>query len=165
MSGERIRSLNRHPEHYVLAVYEGPDLSTVDRPPPVIPALPEHLRARSDDLGTGAVQLRGATISAEHAHPGDTISVEIYLQCVRPPSQDHQVRLRARLQDSDWNHSEAHDPTDGALPASEWQPGQIVVDRADFVLPADAPVGQYTLEMDLVGAGGPRQELGRVRVE
>lgn len=166
MSGDRIRALNEHRQHHVLAVYDGPDLSTVRRPSPVIGALPEHVRQRRDEsLGGGAVELLGATIAAEHAHPGDTIAVELFFRCARAMTQDHQVRLRVRLRDGDWSHAEAHDPADAALPTSEWQPGEIVVDRAELALPADAPAGRHILEVDLAGAGGPRRELGSIRVE
>jgi hypothetical protein len=166
MTGDRIRALNAHRQHHVLAVYDGPAPSSSGRRSSVIDALPDHVQARRDEsLGGGLAELAGATISAERAHPGDTIAVELFLRCRRTPPQDHQVRLRARLRDGDWSTADAHDPADGALPTSEWRPDEIVVDRADFVLPADGPVGQYVLEVELSGAGGPRRELGTIRVE
>ncbi|MGD8463919.1 MAG: hypothetical protein PVI09_08625, partial [Anaerolineae bacterium] len=40
-------------------------------------------------------------------------------------------------------------PQGGAYPTSQWQPGEVVVDRYELVIDANAPEGQHPLEIGL----------------
>jgi len=43
-------------------------------------------------------------------------------------------------------------PCDGSCPTYSWVPGEILVDRYDIILPADAPPGQYHLVVGMYDA-------------
>jgi len=43
-------------------------------------------------------------------------------------------------------------PCDGACPTNSWVPGEVLVDRYDIILPADAPPGQYHLAVGMYDA-------------
>lgn len=164
ITGERVRPLNANRQHHVIAVYDGPRLSAIERPAPTINEVPEHARRRSEQLGR-SVLLVGAAISTERAHPGDTVTVELYLRCTRTPNEDHQVRLHMRPHRGGWRHSEAHDPTDDLMPTSRWRPGQVVFDRAELIVPPDTEPESYTLSAELIGGGGGRRDIGGLEIE
>lgn len=164
ITGERMRPLNDDRQHHVIAVYDGPNLSTIERPAPIVDDVPEHARRRGEQLGR-SMQLVGALISAEHAHPGDTVAVELYFRCSSTPNEDHQVRLHLRPRRGGFRHSEAHDPTDDLLPTSQWRPGQVIVDRAELIVPVETEPENYTISVELVGGGGGRRDVGRLDIE
>ena len=41
------------------------------------------------------------------------------------------------------------EPGCGSYPTTRWQPGDVIVDEYQLQIPADAPPGEYTLEIGL----------------
>jgi len=44
-------------------------------------------------------------------------------------------------------------PTDGVRPTQSWQPGEVIIDRHQLMLPVTTPPGQYTLWIGLYNSG------------
>lgn len=165
LSGHRLRPLNDNRRYHVIAVYEGPALRGLERPPVVVDQLPRHARRSPAPIANGAVKLVGVELDAEHARPGDTISLKVYLEPDRGLSRDHQIELRLEPDRSHGDrHQERHDPTDDRLPTSRWRPGQIIEDQADFVIPTVAEPGRYSLQLSIRGAGRDWATLGTIRI-
>ncbi len=52
-------------------------------------------------------------------------------------------------------------PGQGACPTTDWQPGEVIVDELQLVVPADAPAGEYPLAVGLYR----RESMERLPVE
>ncbi len=80
-------------------------------------------------------ELVGISPAAPHARPGETITVELVWQALRPSDAPLQVYLHSL--DSDVVRRDSH-PATGNLLSTEWQPGQMWAEHYAVTIPADA---------------------------
>jgi hypothetical protein len=84
-----------------------------------------------------------------------TLTLTMTWQAVQPPEADYTVFVHTLAADDTKAAQRDTYPCDGECPTTSWQPGQIVVDRHQFDLPPDAPLGPYRLAtgLYLLGTG------------
>ena len=92
-----------------------------------------------------AVVLRGYQLEAKPIKPGQALNLKVYWQSDAPLSEDYtiftQVLDRQGLLAAGWDSQ----PLGGYLPTSQWPAREIVTDIVSLPLPANLPVGEYTL--------------------
>lgn len=101
------------------------------------------------DLRAQNSPLEGAD---EHSFaPGQPAQINLYWRAVG--LIDHDYTLFVHVFDAQGNRVAQRDlpPRHEDYPTSHWQPGELVVDRADMALPA-LPPGEYRLEIGLYNA-------------
>jgi len=81
--------------------------------------------------------------------PGEALHLRLYWRAERPVSQDWSIFTH--LLDSQETVRGQMDkvPLDGLYPTSRWLPGEVVDDDFELVLAADAPPGEYRLEVGM----------------
>jgi hypothetical protein len=97
--------------------------------------------------------LEGYTVRPWPAQPGQAVQVVLYWRAMQQPAASYGVSLRLATPDGKPVWQRDGDPQDGYSPTSTWQPGQTVVDRRGFVLPADTTPGVYELSVVVYDAG------------
>ncbi len=111
--------------------------------PPPGASLPNPLRVNFDDQ----MALVGYQMSRRAVHPGETVTVTLYWEALRPMSVNYAIsaqivneaQVKAAQKDS-W-------PQDGAAPTSTWQPGQVVEDPRPLTIAPEAAPGVYRLRV------------------
>jgi hypothetical protein len=154
----------------------GGQLIEVSRDPLTsVPALEESLDIR---LGP-AIRLIGLEPALDGwltAYP-DPFRITLYWTADSPVGGIYQVWLRLvdKRGQPQWRSGGVH-PAGNDYPTSAWQPGEIVPDSHDFIVPAGLPPGDYELQVALLapfetasllpaGSADPWLTLGRLRVE
>ncbi|GAB4562674.1 MAG: hypothetical protein Kow0047_10960 [Anaerolineae bacterium] len=106
-----------------------------------IPPMQHPVGAR---LGTVA-RLLGFDLDDSQARPGGVLRLTLYWQALEPTDEDYKVfnhlvdgagQLRAQRDGF---------PAEGRQRTYGWVPGEVIVDRYDISIPADAPAGGYRL--------------------
>ena len=106
---------------------------------------------RSAELGPN-IKLLGYRLDGE-ARPGQALALTLFWQALGQIDTRYTVfthlsdgagRLRAQKD---------NEPADGFYPTTEWRPGEIVRDRYSLEIPADAPAGDYSLQVGLYVPG------------
>ena len=125
----------------------GPDLS----------GLP--IQYRLDQPLDGALRLLGYDYPVQTARPGEQLHLALYWLSEGTRREDIPVRLAL----DDGTILYQGQPVHGTYPASEWQAGELVVDRYAIRVPHDLPSGEYTLSLQ--PGDDPPIALGPLRVE
>jgi hypothetical protein len=82
--------------------------------------------------------------------PGDTVYLELgWAVGSVPPQQPWTVFTHLLAPDGHLVAGDDCEPGRGSYPTTHWQPGDIIVDEYQLQIPADAPPGEYTLEIGL----------------
>lgn len=100
----------------------------------------------------GLVSLVGYGLSANSVRPGDSFKVVLYWQALAPIDKSYTVF--AHLLDSGNQVRAQKDsvPVGGARPTTGWVPGEFIIDEYELVVEADAPPGEYILEVGMYDA-------------
>lgn len=80
---------------------------------------------------------------------GDGLHLTLYWQALGQVDQDYVVFNHLTGEDGVTYAQKDNPPVDGYYPTSRWAVGQVVRDRYDLQIPADAPVQAYTIEAGL----------------
>jgi hypothetical protein len=81
--------------------------------------------------------------------PGAPVNLLVRWQALRPTERDYTVFFHVVGEDGTiWGQRDTT-PKDGAYPTSLWQPGEVVTDGYQALLPPDAPASGYRLELGL----------------
>ena len=112
----------------------------------------------------GQIQLLGSDLSAAEIGAGETVTVTLYWQPQSAaPLRDYTVFAHMLGPVNPANGTPVwagHDgpPLGNSYPTSRWQPGEVIVDRHELILPARIPAGTYPIEVGLYDpqAGGTR---------
>jgi len=117
----------------------------VQSPNAAAPAYPNSLDA---DFG-GVAALRGYALSTSTPHRGDTLTVTLYWQGERHSPINYTVFVH--VADEQDVKAGQHDgqPQDGQAPTSTWRQGDIVVDKIEIPIRADAPPGRYRVQLGM----------------
>jgi len=114
-------------------------------PPSPQYALPEG------SLG-GLVGLVGYDLAADSVRPSEGFKLVLYWQALAP--MDRSYTVFAHLLDSENQVRAQKDslPAGGARPTTGWVPGEFIIDEYELVVKADAPPGEYLLEVGMYDA-------------
>jgi 4-amino-4-deoxy-L-arabinose transferase-like glycosyltransferase len=122
-------------------------LPASDAPAP----LPEQA---ADAIFGGAARLEGVSVEPRAVAPGGAVNLTLYWQVLASLDEDYTVFTHLLGSHNPatagplWAGHDAQ-PDGGAYPTTAWQPGQVILDEHQLVLPADAPPGEYGLEAGL----------------
>ncbi len=109
---------------------------------------------------TETVKLLGLDVSPRRAAPGESVTVTLYWQPVRPLSIDYTSYVH--LTDSAGNGLAQSDQRPGGVyyPSHYWQVDEILRDRHMLTLPADASPGEYQWRVGMYYQPEPGQFKG-----
>lgn len=110
------------------------------------------------DLRLGpSIRLVGYDLTPEQVAAGDVLALTLYWQTDGPLTARYKVfthllgeTFNAATGNFIWGQVDG-EPGGGETPTTAWTPGAIIADRYTIPVAADAPPGQYTLEVGLYG--------------
>ncbi len=110
------------------------------------------------DLRLGpSIRLVGYDLAQEEVAAGDALALTLYWQTDQALTARYKVftHLLGEVYNADagnfiWGQIDS-EPAGGQAPTTVWTPGEIVADRYTIPVAADAPPGQYALEIGLYG--------------
>jgi len=140
-NGLVVTWLDRHA--YLAALYEFHGLKLALYLPPrtaLRQATPSHA------IFDGSIRLLGYHVERpEKIQPATIMHGALYWQAQSPPTRALTVFLHLYSTDGKlWSQHDAP-PRRGTYPTTQWSPGEIIVDQFDMEIPADMPVGTYSL--------------------
>ncbi len=113
-----------------------------------VPAIPYPLRADFGDQ----IRLLGYDLAENQARPGDTLHLTLYWQALRPAEASYTVFTHLLdAQERVWGQRDSI-PKGGQYPTTLWAAGEVVDDRYEIAIDAEAPAGEYTLAVGLYDA-------------
>ena len=120
------------------------------------------------DQQLGFARLAGYTLSATHARPGDTLTVELVWQALADTPDADRVFVHLRGPNGLPITQSDSAPANWQRPTSGWVPGEYIVDAHSLSVPANAPSQTYDLVVGLynpaTGARVGEVSLGPVTI-
>lgn len=114
-----------------------------------------NVRFGDQILLEGYALYRGVRPELLRLPSSDTVILDLYWRALGTPPQDYTVfthllgaAYNPRTQGPVWGQHDAP-PMEGAWPTSTWRAGDRIVDRHILVLDAEAPEGDYSIEVGL----------------
>jgi hypothetical protein len=118
-------------------------------PPPVKEARPSRpLDVWVDDR----IHILGYDLPETTVHAGDPLTLVIYQSAPEPVEGIWMPYAQLGPVEDRWT-------TDSRLLTTQWQPGEIVVERYELLVPFDLPTGDYTLRLGYADLTGGRADL------
>ncbi len=111
-------------------------------------SLPDDISNRVDLRFGDSIHLRGYHLERMEAEPGGELPLTLHWQAdANADPTDRSYTLFVHLLGPDGVVQGQVDrvPGGGAWQTSSWAPGQVIVDRIDLPVPAEAPPGEYTM--------------------
>jgi 4-amino-4-deoxy-L-arabinose transferase-like glycosyltransferase len=96
----------------------------------------------------GKVRLFGYNMESGF-RPDDNIHLTLFWECLEEMEQNYTVFTHLIDSGDSIVAQKDSPPVDGFHPTTKWELGEIVRDQYDLVIPADAPPGQYHLEVGM----------------
>ncbi|MBI4301726.1 MAG: glycosyltransferase family 39 protein [Chloroflexi bacterium] len=95
------------------------------------------------------IRFLGYDLSATSLAPGQTLKLSLYWQALGQPDKDYTVFTH--LLDNQGRAWGGHDgyPVSGSAPTSQWTSGRAIIDQHELTLAANAPPGNYHVEIGL----------------
>jgi hypothetical protein len=94
------------------------------------------------------IQLLGYNLESGF-RPGDGIHLTLFWQCLEKMSQDYTVFTHLVDEENTTWAQRDNQPVDGFHATTRWEPGEIVRDQYDLLIPSDAPPSEYQIEVGL----------------
>jgi hypothetical protein len=109
------------------------------------------------------IRLLGYDVDRDEYHPGETVYLQLWWSAEARTPQNWTVFTHllgpARPDGSTVWAGHDSEPGEGSVPTSTWEPGELILDEHQLVLPQEIAGGTYTLEIGLYdGATGVRAE-------
>ena len=101
------------------------------------------------DLG-GKIRLLGYNIESGF-RPGDNIHLTLFWQCLEPVEEDYTVFVHLVDEGSHILAQKDNPPVDGFYLTAGWEPGEIVRDQYDLIIPQDVQ-GDWELKVGMYNA-------------
>jgi mannosyltransferase len=111
-------------------------------------------RVEHANLG-GRVALYGYDVSAAVVQPGDTLYLALFWQALEPMDTPYTVFTHLLDEDNEVRGQMDSQPVAGARPTTGWVPQEYVRDDYQLVIGADAPPGDYLIEVGMYDASTP----------
>ena len=125
----------------------------------------------TSDVRIGGARLLGSAIgfveasAAPTLKAGDTLNLRTFWQIEQPFTADYFIFVHVLNAAGQTVAQRDAPPWQGRFPTSSWRAGTLIVDVNDLPLPADLPVGDYTLVVGMFdpasGAHPPTQVDGK----
>jgi 4-amino-4-deoxy-L-arabinose transferase-like glycosyltransferase len=96
-----------------------------------------------------AIHLLGFNLAPLRAKPGETVHLTLYWSALRPPQRNLTVFTHLLGPGGAVRGQRDSVPLDGRYPVMAWRSDETVVDRYELTLDADAPSGDYQVEIGL----------------
>ena len=109
-------------------------VTSTDRPPHLL-----DMRVGDD------IQLQGYAIDTTSARPGDALLLTLWWHALAAPGDERSVLVQLLDRTGAIVAQADGPPAHGGHPTSQWQSGDTVIDSRQVALPAQLPVGEYTL--------------------
>jgi len=111
--------------------------------------LPEDIQFPVDYRLGEHIRLVGYDVGATTVRPGEQVSCTLYWQAEGTPDIGYTVFVHILDPVSRVRGQRDAPPQNGAAPTTSWLPGQVIVDPYVFSVDADAPPGEYRLEVGM----------------
>jgi hypothetical protein len=111
-------------------------------------------RVEEGNLG-GKVALYGYDLSARAMRPGDTLYLTLYWQALEPMDIPYTVFTHLLDEANQVRGQMDSQPQGGARPTTGWVPQEYLRDEYQLILAADAPPGDYVVEVGMYDASTP----------
>ncbi|MCO5245653.1 MAG: DUF2723 domain-containing protein [Anaerolineae bacterium] len=95
------------------------------------------------------VRLLGYDVQPAGPQPGDTLTVDLYWQASQPVDADLTSFVQLLASSDEKVAQSDHQPGGVFYPSSMWRPGEMLLDRHELTIPADAAPGPYRLLIGL----------------
>jgi hypothetical protein len=95
------------------------------------------------------VRFLGYDLDSDQVPAGETLGLTLYWQALNPMVESYSVFTHLLGPANEILGQQDGVPQGGAYPTSQWRPGEVVVDRYELVIDANAPGGQHPLEIGL----------------
>ena len=128
-------------------------------PEPGGPAVDLTPLALADGLG-----LQGYSLAQPSIQRGQTARLGLFWGADRPLAEDRQVFVHLLGPDGRLVAQDDGPPTRRLAPTSRWTPGQWVIDPRRLAVPANAPPGDYAVEVGLYRLGDGQRVAGPLRL-
>ncbi|MFB0538249.1 MAG: ArnT family glycosyltransferase [Anaerolineae bacterium] len=99
------------------------------------------------DLGN-KVRLLGYNVESGF-RPGDNIHLTLFWRCLEDMEQSYTVFTQLIDAGDNIVAQKDNPPVDGFYPTTKWEVGEIVRDQYDLVIPTNAPLGEYRLQVGM----------------
>ena len=99
------------------------------------------------------VELLGYDLEETSLKPGDTLHLTLYWRALAEMDKSYTVFTHLLDSDSQIRGQKDSIPGKGTLPTTSWVAGEIITDRYEIAVHADAPPGRYILEIGFYDAG------------
>ncbi|MBL7064383.1 MAG: hypothetical protein ISS49_09310 [Anaerolineae bacterium] len=98
----------------------------------------------------GRIRLLGCDPPPESLRPGDTLTVQLYWRALAPIERGYTAFVHLLGPPNPFTGNllwaqDDHQPGHTTYPTDHWLPGEVVLDWFRFVIPDDAPPGEYVL--------------------
>ena len=90
-----------------------------------------------------AIELVGYDWQANWVAPDEPLPLHLYWRAGQPSAADYTVFVHLHGPDGQLMAQCDSAPQEGARPTTTWQPGEVIPDTCEVVLPSDAPAGEY----------------------
>jgi mannosyltransferase len=116
---------------------------------------PAAIQHRSDVTFGGVATLLGANLSTETLSAGGSVEATFYWRAEAAMEKSYTVFTHLLDSQEKVRGGADHLPAGGARPTTGWVPGEVISDTVSMTLDADAPPGEYRLEVGLYDASAP----------
>ncbi|GMV17570.1 MAG: hypothetical protein AMXMBFR56_57940 [Polyangiaceae bacterium] len=129
-----------------------PSSRTIRPTGPTVRELPPNA-IRANVVIDRLVRFTGHRVESPVAHPGETLRVTLYWQCLARIGDDLRIIVSGVDETGRERLRADHYPADGRYPTYQWRVGDVVADELTIRLPEGFDAGRLTLWLGL-GAGG-----------
>lgn len=95
------------------------------------------------------IRLVGYDYSVTRARQGKGFALQLLWQAIRSPDIDNTLLVEMVDKDGQVLRDWYHVPENGRAPTASWEAGQLVRDQVDLVLPANAPTGENSVDIQI----------------
>ncbi len=117
-------------------------------------------RGRREGVGDGpqhpmqvnladTIRFLGYTADPETVRAGEMVRLVLFWQAQQPVAGDYTVFIHLRDAGGGNVAQQDHQPFNGALPTSQWPPGQTIREESRLAIPPGVPPGRYHLKVGL----------------
>ena len=125
-----------------------------------VPSVPATTMTTSANLPFGnQITLLGYTISQTSLSPGDIVEVTLFWQTNTPLDSRYKIFLHLVDSNGQLVNQRDSEPGGGLALTTTWNPGDTVLDNHGVLIPANAPLGPYTLLLGLYDLTDPNSRL------
>jgi hypothetical protein len=95
------------------------------------------------------IELQGYSLAPQPGQPGESLQVTLFWQTHQPVTENYIVFIHLLDEQGQIKAQNDDLPRAGAYPVPWWQPGAVIADVHQLVLPPDLPAGVYQLVVGL----------------